>query len=104
MLLLMNFVRNAFRSRCLVRVLFDTSIIIAALVVSHEQHTACVRWLNQAKTEQIQGIISTHSFAETYSVITRLPVRPRINPELAQRQLSLNLQSFEAVPLVVEDY
>ena len=55
------------------RVLFDTSIIIAALVVSHEQHTACVRWLNQAKTEQIQGIISTHSFAETYSVITRRP-------------------------------
>jgi predicted nucleic acid-binding protein len=87
-----------------VKVLFDTSVIIAALVVSHEQHTVCVHWLNQAKTQQIQGVVSTHTFAETYSVITRLPVRPRINPELAQRQISINLQSFEAVPLAFEDY
>ncbi len=49
------------------RVMFDSSVIVAALVVSHESHTACVLRLNQALQQNIQGVISTHSLSEIYS-------------------------------------
>ena len=67
----------------------------------------CIRdspWLQQAQTEQIQGLIATHTLAELYSVLTRLPVRPRISPELAQRLITENLERFEVIPLTTEDY
>jgi predicted nucleic acid-binding protein len=87
-----------------VRTLFDTSVLVAAFEVSHPRHTVCLPWLQQAQTEQIQGLIATHTLAELYSVLTRLPVRPRISPELAQRLISENLERFEVIPLTTEDY
>jgi predicted nucleic acid-binding protein len=86
------------------KVMFDSSVIVAALVVSHQSHNACVLQLNQALQQDIQGVISTHSLAEIYSVLTRLPLQPKISPQLAQKQLTANLQNFEVVPLLVEDY
>ena len=53
---------------------------------------------------QIQGYIATHSLAEVYAVLTRLPIRPRISPNLAQRLIRENLVKFEIVPLTDEDY
>jgi len=44
------------------------------------------------------------SIAELYSVLTRFPRTPRINPGLAQQLLRQNLNSFEKVALTVEDY
>ena len=86
------------------RTLFDTSVIVAAFEVSHPRHIVCLPWLQQAQTEQIQGFIATHTLAEVYSVLTRLPVRPRISPELAQRLITENLERFEVIPLTTEDY
>jgi predicted nucleic acid-binding protein len=79
-------------------------VLVAAFEVSHPRHTVCLPWLQQAQTEQIQGLIATHTLAELYSVLTRLPVRPRISPELAQRLISENLERFEVIPLTTEDY
>ena len=86
------------------RTLFDTSALVAAFEVSHPRHTVCLPWLQQAQTEQIHGLIATHTLAELYSVLTRLPVRPRISPELAQRLITENLERFEVIPLTTEDY
>jgi predicted nucleic acid-binding protein len=79
-------------------------VLVAAFEVSHPRHTVCLPWLQQAQIEQIQGLIATHTLAELYSVLTRLPVRPRISPELAQRLIRENLQRFEVIPLTTEDY
>ena len=79
-------------------------MLVAAFEVSHPRHTVCLPWLQQAQTEQIQGLIATHTLAELYSVLTRLPVRPRISPELAQRLITENLERFEVIPLTTEDY
>jgi predicted nucleic acid-binding protein len=87
-----------------VRTLFDTSVLVAAFEVSHPRHTVCLPWLQQAQTEQIQGLIATHTLAEVYSVLTRLPVRPRISPEVAQRLITENLERFEVITLTTEDY
>ena len=86
------------------RVLFDTSVLIPAIVTRHDQHAICWRWLEDARSDQFQGVVSTHTLAELYSVLTRLPYRPVISPAIAQRQIRENLQGFEKVALEVNDY
>lgn len=86
------------------KTLFDTSVLVSAFVVSHPTHQSCISWLHQVKAEQLQGIIATHTLAETYSVLTRLPVSPRISPRLARQLLDENLKEFEVISLEAEDY
>jgi predicted nucleic acid-binding protein len=88
----------------LVKVLFDTSVLIAALVVSHPQHAACFPRLKAAQSKQIQGFISTHTLAEAYSVLTRLPIQPRITPEQAQSIITDISQHLNRVPLLSDEY
>ncbi|MEH2407726.1 type II toxin-antitoxin system VapC family toxin [Nostoc sp.] len=56
------------------KVLFDTSVLVAALTVNHPKHSVYFSRLKAAKSIEVQGFISTHSLAETYFVITRLPI------------------------------
>ncbi|MCU0538252.1 MAG: PIN domain-containing protein [Hydrococcus sp. Prado102] len=86
------------------KVLFDTSVLVAAFEVSHPRHIVCLPWLQQVQEEEVDGYISTHTLAELYSVLTRLPIRPPISPVLAQRLLDENLQLFAAIPLAADDY
>lgn len=88
----------------MVKVLFDTSVLVAALVVSHPQHSICFARLKAAESKQVQGFISTHTLAETYSVITRLPVKPRIAPAQAQSIITDISQYLNIVPLLSDDY
>jgi len=86
------------------KVLFDTSVLVAALIVRHPKHSVCFPQLKAAESKQIQGFLSTHSLAETYSVITRLPIQPRIPPQEAQRIIVDFLQYLEAISLFPSDY
>jgi predicted nucleic acid-binding protein len=88
----------------LIKVLFDTSVLVSAIIVNHPQHSVCFSQIQAAQSGQIKGFISTHSLAETYSVITRLPVQPRINPQQAHSIVLDISQYLEAVPLLVDDY
>jgi predicted nucleic acid-binding protein len=85
-------------------VLFDTSVFVAAFEVSHPRHAVCLPWLQRAQDKEINGYLSTHTFAELYSVLTRLPVRPTIAPAIAQRLIDENLRLFMAIPLTAHDY
>ena len=86
------------------KVLFDTSVLIAAFEVSHPRHSVCLPWLQRVQVSEIDGYLSTHTFAELYSVLTRLPVRPPISPIIAQRLIDENLNLFVAIPLTADDY
>lgn len=86
------------------RILFDTSVLVAALVKQHQSHEACLARLLDVQNGSHQGLISTHSLAELYSVLTRLPYRPQIRPEQAQRLMMENLKDVEKVPLNSVDY
>lgn len=88
----------------MVKVLFDTSVLVAALVVSHPQHAICFPRLKAAESKQVEGFISTHTLAETYSVMTRLPVQPRIAPTQAQSLIADISQYLNTVPLLSDDY
>jgi predicted nucleic acid-binding protein len=83
--------------------LFDTSVLIAALLTGHTHHSACLPFLLQAQSQQIQGLIATHTLAELYSVLTRIP-KTKISPAVAQNLIRDNLQTFETVSLTAEDY
>jgi predicted nucleic acid-binding protein len=87
-----------------VKILFDTSAVIPALISDHVSHSACLPYLNQASSRQIQGLISTHSLAELYSVLTRMPIEPKPSTQQVQLTLSDLLQYLEPIPLVSQDY
>jgi predicted nucleic acid-binding protein len=87
-----------------VKALFDTSVIIAVLLPKHPSHAPCFAQLQAAELNQIQGYLSTHSLAEVYSVMTRIPSQPRISPQEAQLLLERCLQYLKAVPLETADY
>jgi predicted nucleic acid-binding protein len=87
------------------KTLFDTSLIVSGIVESHPMHAKCLPWLQRAKTGEIEGIVVSHSLAETYAVLTTLPVKPRISPLVAQRLIDTNLQAMaRIVPLTIADY
>lgn len=85
------------------RILFDTSILVAAILSGHSRHLACLPLLQKAQIQQTNGLISVHTLAELYSSLTRIP-QTKITPTLAQELIYSNLQNFERVPLTDEDY
>ena len=87
------------------KTLFDTSIIVSGIVESHPRHSKCLPWLQRAKADDFECIVVSHTLAETYAVLTTLPVRPRISPLLAQRLIETNLVALaRIVPLTTADY
>jgi predicted nucleic acid-binding protein len=86
-------------------ILFDTSVLVAALVKAHPVHERAVSWLKRAKTGEVSMAISAHTLAELYAVLTTLPVSPRISPDMAWRLINENIEkTVVVVPLGTEDY
>jgi len=71
-----------------VKILLDTSVLVAALVEPHPQHHRALPWLAKAKAEKFELVISSHTIAELYAVLSTLPVSPRITPGLAWRLIN----------------
>ncbi len=88
----------------MVKVLFDTSVLIAAFVASHPKHKSCFNCLKKVKDKAIEGIIGTHALAEIHSVLTRLPITPGISPNLAKRLIKENLAEMVVISLNDKDY
>jgi len=74
-----------------VKILLDTSVLVAALVEPHPQHHRALPWLAKAKAEKFELVISSHTIAELYAVLSTLPVSPRITPGLAWRLINENV-------------
>lgn len=87
------------------RALVDTSVIVAAVVEDHPQHTRAFPVLEEIQNGVIEGVISAHSLAETYAVLTTLPGRFRQTPEqvLLIIQESI-LKYFQISALTSQEY
>lgn len=85
------------------KAVFDTSVLVAAMLTGHPAYAACLPYLKQAQAGQITGIIATHTLAELYAVLPRIP-QARISPKLAQTLITDNLQAFQKVLLTEADY
>lgn len=87
------------------KVLLDTSVLVAAFVESHPDHQRALLWVQRIKRQEITGVVAAHSLAELYAVLTALPIRPRISPEGAWRLIRENLlRDFEIITLSKADY
>jgi len=75
------------------KTLFDTSIIVAALVESHPMHQRVFPWFKQAKANEFELIVASHTIAELYAVLSTLPIKPRISPIIAWKLIHENIEA-----------
>jgi len=62
-------------------------------------------WLQKVKKKEIEGMISAHSLLESYSILTTLPLSPKIYPSLAIELIKKNvIESFEIIEYSSDDY
>jgi predicted nucleic acid-binding protein len=74
------------------RTLFDTSVLVAAFIEGHPKHERALPWLSKAKAQEFEFVVSSHTLAELYAVLTTLPVKPRISPNVSWRLLQENIE------------
>ena len=87
------------------KILFDTSVIIAALVESHPMHRRAFPWLKRAKEHHFELIIASHTIAELYAVLSTLATKPRISPAAAWRLIHENIEAIgKIVSLTAAEY
>lgn len=87
------------------RTLFDTSVVVAALVDQLGTHQAAFREFRRHSSGENAGFCSTHALAEIYATLTALPLQRRISPDDARRLLEETvLARLAVVPLGSADY
>jgi predicted nucleic acid-binding protein len=79
------------------KILFDTSVLVAALIEPHPQHHRAFPWLAKVKAEEFNLAVSAHTIAELYAVLTILPVSPRISPGIAWRLIHESVESVASI-------
>jgi predicted nucleic acid-binding protein len=67
------------------KVAFDTSVIVAALVAAHPNHARSRWWFETDR--RIQRIAGLHAYAESWAVLTAMPIEPRVTGEVARAVL-----------------
>lgn len=84
---------------------FDTSVFVAAAVNTHPHHNAAINILKELVEDGHQGLVSGHSAAEIYSVLTRAPFPDRHSVEqLMDAMQSLVFSRMEMVTLTGAEY
>jgi predicted nucleic acid-binding protein len=62
------------------KVCFDTSTLVAALLQQHPHHAIAFPSLQAVKAGTVQGHLTTHGLAELFATLTALPLKPRLLP------------------------
>jgi len=87
------------------KILMDTSVLAAAMVEAHPFHEQSFPWLEGAMRGDFVGLVSAHSLAELYSILTTLPVSPKISPNDARQMIRENIVAFfEVISLPAKSY
>jgi predicted nucleic acid-binding protein len=88
-----------------VKVFFDSSVLVASLVAKHPHHARAMSVVSRALRKVDLAYVAAHGVAETFSVLTTLPLSPRIGPEGAHRLVKDNvLACCEVVALTGREY
>ena len=87
------------------KIYLDTNVLIASFVRTHPHHAPAINLLETTREGTLQACIGTHGLAEFYTVITRLPYSPRVQPLEAHHFLDEHIfPYFELVALTETDY
>jgi len=83
----------------------DTTVLVAGLTAAHPEHAACRLHLQAAAGEPGTYRCTTHAIAETFRVLTALPVNPRLDTAGARIAIRASLiPRLDPLPLTVGDY
>ena len=86
-------------------VFLDTSVLVSAVIKQHVFHERSFTVLDGVLSRKNEGFISSHSLAEMYAVLTKLPPPYRHTPEQALLSIEENvLKQFQAISLTGNDY
>ena len=77
------------------KVAFDTSVIVAALIEDHPHHARASWWLRARR--KLDRVASWHAYAEVWAVLTALPMEPRVTGEVAAAVLARARRSVSFV-------
>ena len=87
------------------RLLLDTSVLVAAMVEGHPAHQRALPWLTRVANGEYAGLVAAHSIAELYAILTTLPVQPRLSADDALQLIKRNIVgTFQIVALSDQDY
>ena len=84
------------------KLFLDTSVLVAAFWGDHPQHKQSIELLKTCTPET--AFCSAHSVAETYSTMTRMPVKPPISAEHALLFIRDIQDRFTVVALTSKEY
>lgn len=84
------------------KVLLDTSVIVAGLVRAHARHADALAWLTPRP--RTQCCIAAHALAETWATLTAMPIDPRITGDQARRLLEGAIARCEVLASSRDDY
>jgi len=73
------------------RIFCDTSVLVAGCVRHHPHFNRARPILENARLKKGEYFISSHSLAEVYAVLTKLPLYPKIVPAEAKAILDTNI-------------
>jgi predicted nucleic acid-binding protein len=87
------------------KVFFDTSTLVAALLSNHPQHAQAFLRLLAVRQAKLHGFLTTHGLAELFATLTALPLRPRLQPKDAQQMIEYSvLGHLKLIPLTARNY
>jgi predicted nucleic acid-binding protein len=87
------------------KVCFDTSTLVAALLQQHPHHAIAFPRLQAVKEGTVQGHLTTHGLAEIFATLTALPLKPRLLPADVQRIIQQSILAyFVLIPLSADHY
>ena len=72
-------------------VLFDTTVLVAALRPAHPAHARCRPWLARVRAGTDVGVLPAHGLAELYANLTRLPLPRQLSPPAARDLIAAEL-------------
>lgn len=87
-------------------ILFDTSVLIAALVKDHPAYQIAKPWLARVEAGSDQGSVGAHTLAELYAKLTRIRFVGEPMPAANVDKLIADniIPHFEIVSLTSQDY
>ena len=87
------------------KVLLDTSVLIAAVIAKHDSHAKAFPILERVQNGKDEGFAAAHGLAEMYAILTKLPPPFRHSPEQALLSIEENvLKYFKISSLTGTDY
>ena len=86
------------------KVAFDTSVLVPALVGTHAFHARAICWVQAANESKIDATLSWHALAETWAVLTRLPGLPPVPGPVAERLVSRLAEKIHPVAMTAKIY